>query len=69
MSSAANLFFDFIGWAREALVEATSSPYSDGVDVPPGRPAGGEWITAALRYQAYRIPKTTARKRDRQPHL
>jgi hypothetical protein len=39
MTSGANLFFDFIGWAREGLVEGTSSPYSDSVNVPSGRPA------------------------------
>jgi len=41
MTSALKLFFDFIGWPREGLVEGTSSPYSDGVNVPPGRPAAG----------------------------
>jgi len=37
MISGVNLFFDFIGWAREGLVEG--SPYSDGLNVPLGRPA------------------------------
>jgi hypothetical protein len=49
MTSGVNLFFDFIGWAREGLVEGTSSPYSDGLNVPLGRPAvGGRFAGSTL---------------------
>jgi len=52
MTSGANLFFDFIGWAREGLVEGTSSPYSDSVNVPSGRPAVARGLDVHLTHTA-----------------